>query len=82
MCKDYMVFLKFLENTPKEHTTICRKNNGEEYLEYCLKYGLIVEYRKSTWGDPVYGLTSKGISLIRSKNFNDFLNEIVKEDTQ
>lgn len=75
-------FLTFLEETPKELTTIYRRSSGKEHFEYSVKYGLIEDFGKSSWGETRYGLTSKGKNLVKSKDFNEYLRQIVQEDTE
>lgn len=75
-------FLTFLENTPKNLKIIYQRNLGKEHFEYSIKYGLINEFDKNSWGEIRYGLTSKGIMLIKSKDFNECLRQIVQEESQ
>lgn len=75
-------FLTFLEETPKELTTIYRCNLGKEHFEYSIKYGLIEKFGKSSWSETRYGLTSKGKNLVKSKDFNECLRQIVQEATK
>ena len=74
-------FLCFLENSPatQRNSEHYRRGSGREFLEFCIRYDLVSQRGYNAKGEELFSLTKQGEKLVRSQNFNDAVDCIMKE---